>query len=62
MSDGGGMAGMMPGDPSSNDYMIPEGWNLAGQTAMTPVSEGVLRTIIQMGPMETMDLGWGANP
>lgn len=28
---------------------------------MTPMSEGVLRTMLQMGPMETMDLGWD-NP
>lgn len=59
---GGGLGGLMSTDPSSNDYMISEGWNMNGQTAMTPVSEGVLRTIINMGPMETMDLGWGSNP
>lgn len=57
-----GLGGLMSTDPSSADYMMPEGWNLNGQTAMTPVSEGVLRTIINMGPMETMDLGWGSNP
>lgn len=62
MSDTNGLGGIMTGDPSSNEYMIPDGWNLNGQSAMTPVSEGVLRTIINMGPMETMDLGWGSNP
>lgn len=30
-------------------------------SGMTPMSEGVLRTMLQMGPMETMDLGWD-NP
>ncbi|CAK7216412.1 hypothetical protein SEUCBS140593_002860 [Sporothrix eucalyptigena] len=60
--NGGGMGGLMGADPSSSDYMLPEGWGMNGQTAMTPVSEGVLRTIINMGPMETMDLGWGSNP
>jgi len=29
-----------------------------GQPPMTPVAEGVLRSIMAMGPMETMDLGW----
>lgn len=59
---GADLGGLMSADPNSNDYMISEGWNMNGQTAMTPVSEGVLRTIINMGPMETMDLGWGSNP
>lgn len=31
-------------------------------SGMTPMSEGVLRTIMQMEPMETMDLGWGDAP
>lgn len=31
-------------------------------TGMTPMSEGVLRTMLQMGPMETMDLGWDNPP
>ncbi|OAA53760.1 c6 zinc finger domain containing protein [Niveomyces insectorum RCEF 264] len=62
MNGGGGtLGGLMGADPSSNSYPMPHDWNLQGQTAMTPVSEGVLRTIIQMGPMETMDLGWGSN-
>lgn len=34
----------------------------AGGTGMTPMSEGVLRTMLQMGPMETMDLGWDNPP
>lgn len=32
-----------------------------GGTAMTPMSESVLKTMLQMGPMETMDMGWD-NP
>ncbi|KAK7745387.1 hypothetical protein SLS53_002883 [Cytospora paraplurivora] len=33
-----------------------------GTTGMTPVSEGVLRTMLQMGAMETMDMGWDNPP
>lgn len=32
------------------------------QWGMTPVSEGVLRTMLQLGPMETMDMGWVGPP
>ncbi|CAK7564790.1 MAG: hypothetical protein SEPTF4163_002691 [Sporothrix epigloea] len=62
LHNAGGMNGLMGADPSSSEYIMSEGWAMNGQTAMTPVSEGVLRTIINMGPMETMDLGWGSNP
>lgn len=58
---GGSLGGMMPA-PSSDGYTMSAGWSLPAQTAMTPVSEGVLHTIMQMGPMETMDLGWDSNP
>lgn len=51
--NGGGMGG---GDFSSWDSL-----NSHATTAMTPGTEGVLRTIMQMGPMETMDLGWDTN-
>lgn len=34
------------------------GWEMPGQTGMTPVAEGVLRSIMNMGPMDTMDLAW----
>lgn len=34
------------------------GWEMPGQTGMTPVAEGVLRSIMNMGPMDTMDIGW----
>lgn len=36
--------------------------NFGAGTGMTPMSEGVLRTMLQMGPMETMDLGWDNPP
>lgn len=36
--------------------------NFGASTGMTPMSEGVLRTMLQMGPMETMDLGWDNPP
>ncbi|CAK7265638.1 hypothetical protein SEPCBS119000_001615 [Sporothrix epigloea] len=62
LNGNGAMNNLMGSNPSPNDYMMAEGWAMNGQTAMTPVSEGVLRTIINMGPMETMDLGWGSNP
>jgi hypothetical protein len=40
-----------------NDFSVPNGWeNLAGQTGMTPVAEGVLRSLMNMGPMDAMDL------
>jgi hypothetical protein len=47
----------------SDQFAVPQGWGMAqemqaGGTAMTPVSEGVLRSIMQMGPLETMDLQW----
>lgn len=51
----------MPDTPGG-EFTVPPGWELPGQTGMTPVAEGVLRTIMQMGPMETMDLGWDHNP
>lgn len=53
------LMGATPG----NDFGVPAPWgDMSGSTGMTPVSEGVLRTIMQMGTMETMDLGWDSNP
>ncbi|KAK3394551.1 fungal-specific transcription factor domain-containing protein [Podospora didyma] len=44
------------------DFSVPGGWSdMPGQPGMTPVAEGVLRSIMAMGPMETMDLGWDTN-
>lgn len=54
VADGGAGAGVGAGDFS---------WeNLGAGAGLTPMSEGVLRTMLQMGPMETMDLGWDNPP
>jgi hypothetical protein len=58
--------GMTPGrsfgmpDTPGNGYNITEGWGvMPGQTTgMTPVAEGVLRHLMDMPPMDAMDLGW----
>ncbi|KAK6078654.1 binuclear zinc transcription factor [Seiridium cupressi] len=58
--------GMTPGrafviqDGSGNDFALPNGWGvMQGQTTvMTPVAEGVLRHLMDMPPMDAMDLGW----
>lgn len=52
---GGGAAGSNTSDFNWEQFT-------SGTTGMTPVSEGVLRTMLQMGPMETMDMGWDAQP
>lgn len=52
---GGGAAGSSASDFNWEQFT-------SGTTGMTPVSEGVLRTMLQMGPMETMDMGWDAQP
>jgi len=54
----------MPETPGGGEFSMPQGWHeIAGQPAMTPVANGVLHSIMAMGPMDTMDLGWGdANP
>jgi hypothetical protein len=45
-----------------NDFSsMPPGWpEMASQSGMTPVGEGVMRSIM-LGPIETMDLGWDPN-
>ncbi|KAI1845643.1 hypothetical protein JX266_008254 [Neoarthrinium moseri] len=61
--------GMTPGrsfvmpDSSGNGYGLPEGWNIMTQqtTGMTPVAEGVLRHLMDMPPMDAMDLGWDSG-
>ncbi len=60
-SMGTGMTPMMTAETPGNEFTVPAGWEIPGQTGMTPGAEGVLRTIMQMGPMETMDLGWDSN-
>ncbi|KAK7422201.1 hypothetical protein QQX98_001724 [Neonectria punicea] len=38
-------------------FVMPEGWgDIQGQTGVTPVGEGVLRALMNMGPMDAMDL------
>ncbi|KAF3764776.1 hypothetical protein M406DRAFT_258289 [Cryphonectria parasitica EP155] len=69
--------GLTPGRPFSMSMETPKDTTGSGDatgtgdfnwenfastgTGMTPMSEGMLRTMLQMGPMETMDLGWD-NP
>jgi hypothetical protein len=55
--------GGMPPTNAAGQFAVPNGWEIGqnmgqGGTPMTPVSEGVLRSIMQMGPMEAMDLQW----
>ncbi|KAF9869803.1 binuclear zinc transcription factor [Colletotrichum karsti] len=70
-TNGFGMRGMgltpnqrfsMPETPGA-DFGMPNGWgDLQGQTGMTPVAEGVLRSLMNMGPMDAMDLSsWDAS-
>lgn len=48
-----------PGPPGSAEFPVPSGWGeMPQQTNMTPVADGVLRSIMTMGAMDTMDLGW----
>lgn len=55
-----GVVGAPAGDEFSWDSFAA---GATGMTpGMTPMSEGVLRTMLQMGPMETMDLGWDNPP
>ncbi|KAI0387288.1 hypothetical protein F5Y04DRAFT_274147 [Hypomontagnella monticulosa] len=57
----GGSTGMTPeqtfgtGETPGNAFTVPENW--PGQTAMTPVAEGVLQHLMDM----RMDLGWDSN-
>jgi hypothetical protein len=38
-------------------FDVPNGWqDLSSQPGMTPVAEGVLRSLMNMGPMDAMDL------
>lgn len=53
----------MPDTPGADFGMPHNGWgDLQGQTSMTPVAEGVLRSLMNMGPMDAMDLtSWDAT-
>jgi hypothetical protein len=44
-------------EPTANSFQVPNGWpDLPVQNGMTPVAEGVLRSLMSMGPMDAMDL------
>lgn len=48
------------GESGAGGYGSPTGWaDMQGQPGM---AEGVLRSILAMGPMDTMDLRWDSNP
>lgn len=52
------------GDTPGDVYNVPPVWDIPGGTGMTPVSDGVLRTIMSMDPMDpmdTMDMGWDTS-
>lgn len=41
------------------DFTMQNGWEMPStQPGMTPVAEGVLRNLMQMGSLEMMDMGW----
>lgn len=44
-------------------FALPTGWgDMQGQTGVAPVGEGVLRALMNMGPMDAMDLSsWDPN-
>ncbi|KXJ91949.1 fungal-specific transcription factor domain-containing protein [Microdochium bolleyi] len=46
------------------DYTVTSEWDpIGGQTGVTPVAEGVLRNLMDnIGPIESMDLGWDTGP
>ncbi|KAK4449414.1 transcriptional activator protein acu-15 [Podospora aff. communis PSN243] len=50
----------MPDTPG--DFSLGSDWqDISSQPGMTPVAQGVLRSILTMNSIETMDLGWDAN-
>ncbi|CAM1507286.1 Fc.00g069270.m01.CDS01 [Cosmosporella sp. VM-42] len=48
----------MPGSMTDQqNFAMPTGWgDIQGQTGVNPVGEGVLRALMNMGPMDAMDL------
>lgn len=59
---GPGPGGPGPG-PSPGDFSVSPGWpEIPPQPGMTPVAEGLFRSMMGMGPMETMEMGWEPNP
>ncbi|KAK7924173.1 hypothetical protein PG985_006227 [Apiospora marii] len=64
----GAEPGMTPGrgfiipEMTGNDFTMPNGWDQAQDPPeMTPVAEGVLRNLMNMPPMDAMDLGWDSG-
>ncbi|KAK8019894.1 hypothetical protein PG990_005032 [Apiospora arundinis] len=64
----GAESGMTPGrgfiipEMTGNDFTMPNNWNQPqDQPEMTPVAEGVLRNLMNMPPMDAMDLGWDSG-
>ncbi|KAK8126029.1 fungal-specific transcription factor domain-containing protein [Apiospora kogelbergensis] len=60
--------GMTPGrgfiipEMTGNDFTMPSSWDQAqDQPEMTPIAEGVLRNLMNMPPMDAMDLGWDSG-
>jgi hypothetical protein len=48
----------MPETPGRS-FDVPSGWEMSNQTTgLTPVGEGVFRTLMGLGSMDPMDLGW----
>lgn len=48
------------GDATAGEHSGEFSWEQLN--GMTPMSEGVLRTMLQMGAMETLDMGWDNPP
>ncbi|KAK8055809.1 hypothetical protein PG993_001036 [Apiospora rasikravindrae] len=64
----GAESGMSPGrgfiipEMTGNDYTMSSNWGQTqDQPEMTPVAEGVLRNLMNMPPMDAMDLGWDSG-
>ncbi|KAG7143533.1 Citrinin biosynthesis transcriptional activator ctnR like protein [Verticillium longisporum] len=57
LTPGSGARFQMGDSPVDAYGMASNGWpGMPGQTGMTPMSEGVLRSLMNMGPMDAMDL------
>lgn len=49
---------MPTGLDQNGGFTMPDGWaDIQGQTGVPQVGEGVLRALMNMGPMDAMDLG-----
>jgi hypothetical protein len=54
----GGSAASGDGTGEFSGHTAPTWADMPGQQGMTPVAEGVLRSIMGMGPIDGMDMGW----